>query len=57
MAGFEREQEIFHAYSCRYQISVMAYAVGLAYFYRLPVARSTFKTLLDQSIDLHTPVA
>ena len=48
IAGFEREQELFDAYG--YQLSVMAYAVGLTHFHRLPAARSTFKQLLDQAI-------
>ena len=46
MAGFEPLQELFDAY--RYQLSVMAYATGLAHFHRLPAARSMFKRLLDQ---------
>ena len=48
MAGFERQQELFDAY--RYQLSGMAYAVGLTHFHRLPAARSTCQKLLDQLI-------
>ncbi|POR32378.1 Uncharacterized protein TPAR_07413 [Tolypocladium paradoxum] len=48
MAGFEPLQELFDSY--RYQISVIAYAVGVAHFHRLPASRSMFKKLLDQII-------
>ncbi|KAI9695668.1 MAG: hypothetical protein M1836_006120 [Candelina mexicana] len=46
MAGFESLQELFDSY--RYQLGVMAYAVGVTHFHRLPAARSMFKRLLDQ---------
>lgn len=48
MAGFDPHQEQFDAY--RYQLAVMAYAVGMAHFYRLPAARGMFKQLLGQVI-------
>ncbi|PVH90850.1 hypothetical protein DM02DRAFT_678372 [Periconia macrospinosa] len=48
MAGMESHQELFDSY--RYQLGVIAYAVGVAHFHRLPAARSMFKKLLDQII-------
>ena len=48
MAGFEPLQELFDSY--RYQLAIMAYAVGVAHFHRLPATRSMFKRLLDRVI-------